>query len=341
MKNLLEPWVLLPIVASFAAALFFVRAAATGVLVLRRFDARRATEGQLLLERRLELASTTVRVATVISVLGLALFVYAADRLHFGVRGAMCAYGVLHENEWGIPALYAAIALALTAGVASQLFALDARVPGGMELARPLAALSVFLAPLSLAAFALLWQYASTLDLTVVASCCSTQIDETVAQGGSYASGPRVLATESACIAIAAAVAVAFFVSRRPTRARMVLAAATSVMALPLAVAASVLEVAPYVFETPRHTCPFCLLRSDALGIGFPLFGAIYLAFVWCAGAGLGALLARTEASRGALAEFARARLSRGAVAWAVALVVGITPIIRYALITGGASLFR
>jgi hypothetical protein len=341
MKNLLEPWVLLPVVASFAAALFFVRAASTGVLVLRRFDARRATEGQLALERRLELASTYVRIATVVSVLGLALFVYAADRLHFGVRGAMCAYGVLHENEWGIPALYAWIALALGAGVASQLFALDARVPGGMDLARPLAVASVLLAPLSVSAFALLWQYTSALDLTVVASCCSTQIDETVAQGGSYASGPRVLATESACVAVAAAVAVAFFVSRRPTRARTVFAASLSVLALPLAALASVLEVAPYVFETPRHTCPFCLLRSDAMGIGFPLYGAIYLAFVWCAGAGLGALMARTEGARGALIEFARNRLSRGAIAWALALAVGAVPVVRYVLVTGGASLFR
>jgi hypothetical protein len=340
MKNLFEPWVLLPLVASFAAALFFVRAGFTGALVLRRFDARRATEGQLALERRLELASTYVQIATVISVLALALFVYAADRLHFGVRGAMCAYGVLHENEWGMPALYAAGALALLSGVASQLFAFDATVRS-MDLARPLAIFSVLLAPLAVVSFGLLWQYASVLDLTVVASCCSTQIDQTTSEGAGYATGPRALATASACVTVVTAAFMAWLVSRKPTRARMVFAVAMSLFALPLALSASVLEVAPYAFETPRHTCPFCLLRSDVLGLGFPLFGAIFLATVWCGGAGLGALFARTDASRGALAAFGRTRLSRGAIAWGLVLVVGIAPVLRYAIVTGGASLFR
>jgi hypothetical protein len=340
MKNLLEPWVLLPLVASLAAALFFVRAAWTGALVLRRFDARRATEGQLLLERRMELASTYVRVAAVVSLLSLVLFVYAADRLHYGVRGAMCAYGVLHENEWGMPALYGAIAVALLSGVTAQLFALDARVRG-LDLTRPIAIFAVLLAPASLVALGLLYQYASTLDLTVVASCCSTQIDETVAQGGTYAQGPRVLTAASSAITALAAIVVSVLVAKRPTRARMVFAAAMSILALPLAVSASALEVAPYAFETPRHTCPYCLLRSDVLGIGFPLFGAIFLATVWCLGVGTGALFARTEAVRTALRGFGKERLTRGAAAWCISLALGLLPVVRYLVVSGGASLFH
>jgi hypothetical protein len=105
--------------------------------------------------------------------------------------------------------------------------------------------------------------------------------------------------------------------------------------------AASVLEVAPHAFEVPQHVCPFCLLRSDVLGIGYPLFGAIFLAVVWGVGAGACGLLARGPAAAAAFAPFAKSRLVREAVAWGVALVLGAAPIVRYAIVAGGAPLFR
>src|SRR6187549_3460590 len=101
MGNLLEPWVLLRIVAGLVAFLLFARGALTARRVLRRFDVARATEGQLALEKQMELASTFVRVGAVVEVLVLLLSALGADRLSRGVRGAMCAYGVFGANEWG------------------------------------------------------------------------------------------------------------------------------------------------------------------------------------------------------------------------------------------------
>ena len=88
---------------------------------------------------------------------------------------------------------------------------------------------------------------------------------------------------------------------------------------------------------------PFCLLRSDVYGIGYPLFGSIFLAVIWGTGAAAGALL--TGASREApgsatFGAFARPRLRAEAIAWTVALVVGAFPVVRYAIIAGGTSLF-
>jgi len=45
--NLLEPWVLLRLVAGLVACLLFARGALTAQKVLRHFDVKRATEGQL------------------------------------------------------------------------------------------------------------------------------------------------------------------------------------------------------------------------------------------------------------------------------------------------------
>jgi hypothetical protein len=119
-------------------------------------------------------------------------------------------------------------------------------------------------------------------------------------------------------------------------------AAGATLVALPFALAASVLEVAPHAFEVPQHACPFCLLRPSVLGLGYGLFGAIFLAVTWGLGAGVAAALARSRAlhASDAFASFARDRLRLEALAWLTAFVLGALPVARYALVTGGASLF-
>jgi len=67
-------------VAGVVAVALFTRAARTSWRVLRAFDISRATEGQLALERRAQLASTFVRVATVLQIAILALSMLAGDR---------------------------------------------------------------------------------------------------------------------------------------------------------------------------------------------------------------------------------------------------------------------
>jgi hypothetical protein len=337
--NLLEPWVLLRLVAGLVACLLFARGAMTAQKVLRHFDVRRATEGQLALEKQIELAATFVRVGAIVQVAALVLSALGADRMSRGVRGAMCAYGVFGANAWGFRSLAVTGVVALLAGVLAQVYAFDARVKT-LDLARPLAAATLAMLPLSIIDLAVASEFLGKLDLTVVASCCSVQLDPIAASGGGYAGGPRVLATALAAGGTLASIAVALLAARAPTKARVAAAGAVSLVSLPAALAASVLEVAPNAFEVPQHVCPFCLLRSDVLAIGYPLYGALFLAVVWAGGAAVSALLARRDAAREALAPFAKRALVRGAVAWSVALVVAVLPIARFAIVSGGASLF-
>jgi hypothetical protein len=345
--NLLEPFILLRLLAGLTAAALFVRGALTSARVLRHFDVRDASEGQLALEKQSELARTFVRVAAVLQVGALVLSVLAADRLSHSVRGAMCAYGVFHENAWGFPALALTGLVAFAAAVVVQLMALDRDVRGD-ELVRPLAALSLFMAPLAVADLVLTATFFLRLDLTVVTSCCSVALDAGTLEGEAFASGPRVLTSLLAVIATVVAAVALVFASRRP-RSRAILAGALSLVALPLALGAIVLEVAPHAFELPQHACPFCLLRADVLGIGYPLFGAVFLAAVWSVGVAVAAVVSRgasPEAHKGGGAikevfdDFARKRLRRGAVAWMVALALGVGPVLRYFIVSGGRSLF-
>ncbi len=338
--NLLEPWVLLRLAAGLVACLLFARGALTAQKVLRHFDVQRATEGQLALEKQIELGATFVRIAAVVQVLALVLSALGADRMSRGVRGAMCAYGVFGANEWGFRSLAVTGAVALCAGVLAQVYAFDARVRA-LDLARPLAIMTLAMFPLSVFDLACASEFLGKLDLTVVASCCSVQLDPVAAAGEGFASGPRVLATVLAVIGTVASIGAALLAARSPTKARITVAGVITLVSLPAAIAASVLEVAPHAFEVPHHVCPFCLLRSDVFAIGYPLYGALFLATTWGVGAGVSAVLARGAAAHEALAPFARGLLRRGAVAWALALVIAVVPIARFAVVSGGASLFH
>lgn len=339
MRNLLEPWVLLRLVAGLVSTLLLVRAAYTGYLVLRHFRISRATEGQLLLERRLDLASTFVRVGAFVQVACVAFTALAADRLSHGIRGAMCGYGVFQASDWGFRSLLVDVGLAVFAGLMAQLFAFDARVRS-FELARPLAICMVALAPLAVVDFALSVKFFLDLDLTVVASCCSVTLDSAAGVEATHAFGPRVPTTIAALVAVGATLVCAALAARRPERGRVVLAGALSLAAFPFAVAAVMLEVAPHAFEVPQHVCPFCLLKPDVLGLGYPLFGAMFVAVVWAAGAAMSALLARGEAARKALGPFAKERLVASGYAWGAVLFFGVAPIVRYAWVTGFTPLF-
>jgi hypothetical protein len=337
--NFLEPWVFLSSVAGLVAAWLMFRAALTSVRVLRRWDLARATEGQLLLERRLELASTFVRVAFPLSVLSLLLFVLATDKLRQAIRGAMCSYGVLGANDWGFRALFAGVVAVLLLGWLAQTYAFDARVRT-MELGRVLAFGTVAVAPVVILAMGAQLKFMAELDLTAVASCCSVQLDTELAGVSGLFQGPRVPSAVGALVLGAVAAGLSLLVSRKVTRAGALAAGLACVFGVPLALAAATFEVAPHVFETPTHLCPFCLFRSDAWGLGYALFGAVLAAGLLGGGLVLSALLSGTGARAEAFAAFARRNLRWQASACVVAIALGVFPVARYAIISGGASLF-
>jgi hypothetical protein len=150
-----------------------------------------------------------------------------------------------------------------------------------------------------------------------------------------------VLTTWGALAAVPSAIALALLAARRPSRSFVALAGAATAAALPLAVGAVVLEVAPHVYEVPGHLCPFCLLKADAAFIGYPLFGALFLAATWGLGSLAAALVARDQKTRDAFTAFGRTRMLYEAMAWTTVLALGTAPVIAYRIASGGASLFR
>jgi hypothetical protein len=336
----LNPYVFVRLLAGAIAALLFAHAAFVGTRVVRYFHLASTTEGQLALERQAELAGTSARAGAILQAGALLLSITSADHLTTSIRGAMCGYGVVHANEYGPRSIVLTVIAALLSAAYFQALSLD-RATRGLRLVKPLAYLSMLVALVSFADLSLASAWLGGLDMTVVSSCCSTGIDAAAsALERGHAAGPRVLVTAAALVALPLTAGLAFFVSRRPSRVGSLLGGALAVVSLPIALAAVVLEVAPYVYEVPHHRCPYCLFHLDAWGIGYPLFGAIFLGATWGTGSLIAAYFSGDRDVSVAFAPFVRARLRREAIAFSVALALGVLPVVRYAIVAPGASLF-
>lgn len=339
LSNASNAWILLRLIAGAAALFLFVRASLTSRKVIRHFDVARATEGQLALERQQELATTLVRVGAGFQLANLLLTLLLAERLSHSIRGAMCGYGVFASVPNGLWVVATSLAVALFAGIVSEIIRLDDRVRT-LDLAKPVAHASLFLAVLSIVDFMSVSRFLLNLDLDVVASCCSTAIDSADGVAAHFLQAPRSLSLVALLVMVVAIAFAGRASFAPPPLAPNLSAAAASLVAAPLATLGIIFYVAPHLFEVPDHTCPFCLFGSRGYFLGYPLFGSLFFATVWSGGALMSTLLSlsRVEVGR-ALAPFVRIRFRRVAIALSCTLVISVVSVARYQWLSGGAHL--
>lgn len=337
--NLLRPWILARLLSGAAVAILCAFALVVAWRVLSRWRVGATSEGQLALERRAELVAAIVQVALMVAVVDLGLTVLSADRLTHSIRGAMCAYGVFDASRWGFVALGTSALAAAACALWVVLHRLD------LKLERPVLTQRKFLALFALAPIVWIDLAATTawaldLDMQVVASCCSVGLDDALGATSGAAGGPRALSAWSALGASSVAALSSVLAWRRPSRAASALTAVASVVALVLAIPAILWFVAPHAYETPHHLCPFCLLHADVGGIGWPLFGALFGAAICGLAIGLVEAHRRASGEPAAIGAMEKKLGGWAALLWVTTMALGAAPVVRYALVTGGASLF-
>lgn len=338
-ENLFRPWILARLVPSLVAAILALVAAETALRVLSLKSAPRTSEGALAIERRAELVATLFSVAGGATILGLAIDVVGAQRLRASVRGAMCAYGVLAESPWGFRSLAISVVASLACAVWVSLHRLDLalRAP---ELSRTKFALVLVVAPLVLLDLGAATSFALDLDFRMVASCCSTGLEgarELVTGAGG---GARTTAFALFVAASLGAIVVSL-VARRSAGPRLAFVAGVLASIAALASVPAVLGyVAPHAYESPEHLCPFCLLDAEGGYIGWPLYAALFAGTALGLAALVSAVMMRRVEEKDAIARTLRTTLLRTAVAWSIALALAVYPAVRFAVVTGGASLF-
>jgi hypothetical protein len=297
-----------------AASLVGLTAAAPhAVAVLRHWDTASGSARQLRLERRTTLVSATVALVLAAQVAALLLFVFNADRMAMMFVGAMCAVGTLQVSAWGFPALYAQIAMFFLGSAWLTLNALDARFPD-YPLTRPKHALLLFIVPLLAVSFALQIAYFLGLRADVITSCCGSLFSASATTVTGALAGALTRWSPQWAIPIFFAgmtgiIALAFIVARLG-RGGLLLGLG-GISALVLSLAAIVSFVSLYVYEDPRHHCPFCILKAEYSYQGYALYVPLFAATA----AAVGAL---------ALAPFARSPGLRARVAHATRTLAAI-----------------
>lgn len=339
LTNLLRPWVLSRLLSGGAALALTAFGAFVAWRVLRYWHVGASSEGQLALERRSELVAAVVQVGLAVATVNLFSTVLMADRLTHSIRGAMCAWGVFDASPWGFLALGTAALSAAACAFWVVLHRLDLSLSRPALTRRKLIALFAVL-PILLFDLYATARWVLDLDMLVVASCCSIGLDDAVGGATSSGGGPRGLAAGLALGAGLAAVLAGVFAWRRPARLSAWLAAASSAAAGALAIPAILWYVAPHAYESPHHLCPFCLLHADVGGIGWPLFTALFVASL--TGTSLAVVeLQRRAADEPAPIEALQRRLAAwSTAAWLLTIALAVAPVLRWAWIAGGASLF-
>jgi hypothetical protein len=337
-ENLFRPFILARLIAGLTAAALVGVGAVVAIEVLRRFRPESHAEAQIALEHRAELVATAVQGALFATFAGLFLTVAGADRAAHEIRGAMCAYGVLGSTPSGFHALFASVIAALGCALWVVVHRLDLRL-SSLQLTRTKFALALALAPLVFVDLLLTTRYLLDLDFSVVASCCSVTLDGLGPEGASSALGSALAPFGATLGVLAVAASACAFAAHRPGRFGATIAGLFSIAALAVGASSVVHHVAPHVYGVPTHLCPFCLLHLDVGGIGWPLFGALFL------GTALGLGLPVVEALRDRSDEDAEVNaLSRrvgllASLAWLAVAALAIYPVLHYRLVSG-ATLF-
>lgn len=314
---ILQPAVLALLGSSLLVGALLAHSAAWAARILQGWDLASGSERQLRLERRTHLVSTVVGYVLVFELASLFLYVFTADALAPLFTGAMCAAGSLHANRWGYPVLLLKILAFVLAGLWLVLNRADA-LGHDYPLLKVKYRFLLVLVPVVLLEMALQAAYFAGLRPEVITSCCGSLFGAGGRGFGSDLAGvpPRLAGGAFLLLLVGAVASGVLF--RRSGRGGWMLGA-SSLLVLPVGLAAVVSWLSPYVYELPTHHCPFCLLQREYHWIGYPLYAALLGGSL--TGVGVGVLMPFTSVPSLALPLPAYQRRLAG---WSVGLLAGL-----------------
>jgi hypothetical protein len=342
MQNLAQPWLFARFVLGVSEASLAIAVLVVALRMLARTEEKRSSEAHLQSEKHVELVSTLFSLAALFAWVDLFLAALSGDRLAGSIRGAMCAWGVLHSSPWGFRSLVMALIAALVASVWRAVHAVDL-TQQEPRLTRTKMLLACFVAPFFLASFGASTMFAMALDFRVVASCCSTSLGaDRATELGAHGGGEALPMIAFVAAGLLASLFAIVSTSKRASVVWMSsVASLASIVAAVFAMPAIVGYVAPHAYETPLHQCPFCLLRvEESGGVGWPLALALALALASSLGV-MTTLAMRGRVPEPGVLKAVHQRYARGmALGWLLAVIVALYPVARFAWLTGGAPLF-
>ena len=282
---IINPAIIALVSASMLITAFALYALAAALRILRHWDIRSGSEGQLALERKTYLISTIFSYLLVFELFSLFLFIFTAEHLHDLFVGAMCAAGSLNVNNYGYVTLIFKILTFMFCGVWLIINYADNRTHD-YPLIRPKYKLLVLLTLMIGLETFFQTSYFMGLRADVITSCCGTLFSEATQSIAGDMAGLPLYSTRIVfylAVILTLRVGIHVLATGRGAAVYGLLAGVTTVVSL----VAVVSFISLYFYEMPTHHCPFCLLQKDYGYIGYPLYLSLFLAGIAGIGAGV------------------------------------------------------
>ncbi len=304
--------------------------------LLRQWNPASGDARQIALERRTHLAATVLRLLLLAQMAALVLFVHNADRMAILFTGAMCALGTLNVNAYGMPAFLLMMAVFFLAALWLLVDAAD-REGRDYPLTRLKYGLLLMAAPVLLASGILQWLYFLNLDPNVITSCCSKLFTP---EGSGVQAELSALPPASALTALFGGLALlaglAALASWRPGTLAYAAYGLSGTLFFAVAIVAIISVISPYIYDTPVHHCPFCILKPQYGFIGYALYGPLFGASALALGVALLALWPAPASLHDALPHRMRRMTVLSAVLFALFALANL-----YAIATSDLILFH
>ncbi len=271
---LITSWSMGLFVTSLLVLFLTLRAAFTGVRVVRFWDQSADTPLQIRLENEIWLSSTLMEYGLFFQIFSLFLLVIAADSFASLLPGAMCATGSFLANGYGMKVLGLKLISVFFYGFWIVIHRLDICSPE-YPLIRLKNVYLLLLCPLLLADITFQVLYLQGVTPDIITSCCGVVFKK---PGIGLPGLSQEMASFTSIILFYCGCLFLFLAAWRDFRSSHIFTAIGSFFLFPAGLWIVTTFVSPYVYAMPHHRCPFCLLHGEYNFIGYPLFISLYLA---------------------------------------------------------------
>ncbi len=249
----------------FSSFAFFI-----SIGVVKYFDINKDTLLQYTLLKRTYLASIIVEYALFFKIILLFYFVFTIDKISIFLHGAMCAAGVISANSYGIYLLTLKVINIYIFGF-WILFNKEDKKTKDYHFTKLKFKFFMILFLLLVVEYILEILYFQGINPSKIVSCCGVLFNSVENSAISiFLTLPREIVVDSFYFIYLLILLVGYL-------KKDILFSLSSFFFILITLLSIILFFSPYIYELPRHKCPFCLLQKEYYFIGYFIYLFLFL----------------------------------------------------------------
>ncbi len=266
----LSPEVFINLLVDFLILLFSSFAFFISLGIVKYFDINKDTPRQYNLLKRTYLASIIVQYALFFKIILLFYFVFTIDKISVLLPGAMCGAGVITANHFGIYLLSLKVVNIYLFGF-WILFNKEDMKTKDYHYTRLKFKFFIALFLLLLLEFVLEIFYFHGINPAKVVSCCGVLFNSAKSLGISLLLNiPRDIVVGIFYFVFLMILGFGYF-------KKDILFSIFSLLFVLVTILAIIVFFSPYIYELPRHKCPFCLLQKEYYFVGYFVYVFLFI----------------------------------------------------------------